>query len=344
MIVLGIESTCDETAISIVRNGNEILSNVIFSQTELHKKYGGVFPELACRKHLDTIFPVIDQAVNEAGISIKDVDLISVAKGPGLIGALIIGLNVAKTLSLCLNKPFIGVSHIEAHLYAPMMQFEHLPKFPCLGVVISGGHTNIVKINHLGEYQHISSTVDDAIGEAFDKAAKMLDLPYPGGPEIEKIAQLGDEKKYVFSRPFVKKSPMSFSFSGLKTQVFRTIEKLKKNGLNLETEKKHLAAGFQFAALSDIVYKTILAAEAADCTTIFLGGGVSNSSKLRELFAAYAPSTLKVVFPPKGLSLDNAAMIAGLGYHKYQFQKKSDLFSLYPSPKLPFSLQNSLCN
>lgn len=337
MIVLGIESTCDETAAAIVKDGNEILSNVIFSQIDLHKEFGGVFPELACRTHLDIILPIIDRACKQASITLTDIDLISVAKGPGLMGALIIGVNVAQALGFALNKPVIGINHIEAHLYSSMMKKDLSYKLPAIGVVISGGHTDLVLIEQIGKYTSISSTVDDAIGESFDKVAKMLSLPYPGGPEIEKLALKGDPNKYPFKPSKVKNSPLAFSFSGLKTQVLRKIEQLKNCLEDVEKEKKHIAASFQLAALSDIVYKTIKSANHYGCRDVFLGGGVSNSSKLRDLFAAHTPSTFTVHFPSKGLSLDNAAMIAGLAYHQYQLNPTKEIQMIQPQPRIPFA-------
>ncbi len=210
MLALGIESTCDETACAIVQDGRSILSNIIASQIDLHKEYGGVVPELACRRHIDLMMPVIDQALTQAKMTLAHIDLIAVAHGPGLIGALLIGLNTAKALAWALQKPFIGVNHIEAHLYAALMSYEKEIHFPCLGVVASGGHTAIVLIQELGVYQLLGQTVDDAIGEAFDKVAKMLDLPYPGGPQIEKLALYGDPYRYPFKAGRVKGHPLDF--------------------------------------------------------------------------------------------------------------------------------------
>ncbi|MBI5273513.1 MAG: tRNA (adenosine(37)-N6)-threonylcarbamoyltransferase complex transferase subunit TsaD [Chlamydiales bacterium] len=339
MLVLGIETTCDETAIAVVEDGKKILSNVIYSQTDIHLPYGGVFPELACRKHLDVILPVIDEALDQAHVTLEDIDLIAVANGPGLMGALIIGVNVAKTLGFTLNKPVVGVNHIEAHLYAAMMHEKIEYTLPAIGVVVSGGHTAIVKIKNIGEYERLSTTVDDAIGESFDKVAKMLGLPYPGGPEIEKRALLGNPSAYAFKPGKVKENPLLFSFSGLKTQVMHAIygkNNHMPSSISIEESKKNdIAASFQLAAFSDIVYKTIFIAQSHGCSDVFLGGGVSNSSKLRELLVSHAPSTFRIHFPPSGLSLDNAAMIAGLGFHEYQ--KKGNCFDLPPSPKLVFS-------
>lgn len=339
MLVLGIESTCDETACALVQNGSKILSNVISSQIDLHRQYGGVVPELACRRHIDVIVPVLDEACRMAGKKIEEVDLIAVARGPGLIGALLIGLNAAKALALALDKPFIGVNHVEAHLYAALM--SHPPSevsFPCLGVVLSGGHTALVLIREIGSYELIGQTVDDAVGEAFDKVAKMLDLPYPGGPEIERLACNGDASRYAFKGGHVKGSPFAFSFSGLKTAVLYAIR--GQNQLDslpklTAQEKCDLAAAFQQAALGDIVSKTLRAATTFGVKSILFGGGVTNNMMLRKLFAD-SDDRFSYLWPSVGLSLDNAAMIAGLGYHKFLKQGQGDSWDLEPLVRIPF--------
>lgn len=319
MLVLGIESTCDETGCSVVKDGKDILSNVISSQIDLHREYGGVVPELACRRHIDLMVPILDKALQEANCTMDDIDLIAVAHGPGLIGTLLIGLTTAKSLALASGKPFIGVNHIEAHLYAAMMETPNIA-FPALGVVISGGHTSLVLMKSIGHYVSIGHTVDDAIGEAFDKVAKMLHLPYPGGPEIEKLAVKGNPRAYPFKGGVVKGKPFDFSFSGLKTAVLYALR--GQNATNMTPEalpleiKQDIAASFQQAALFDIINKTVAAAESFGCSDVLFGGGVSNNQQLRRLFAEKAPH-LSCHWPPAGLSLDNAAMIAGLGYHQF---------------------------
>lgn len=330
MLVLGIESTCDETAASVVRDGNTILSNVVSSQIDLHNAYGGVVPELACRRHVDVIIPVIDEALSIANVSLSDIDLISVAHGPGLIGALLIGLNTAKALSLALNKPFIGINHVEAHLYAALMSHAAKPVYPCLGVVLSGGHTALIKMEANGKETLISETVDDAIGEAFDKVSKLLGLPYPGGPVIEALALQGDHKAYSFKPGKVKGRPLDFSFSGLKTAVLYAIKGQNERNPNTifsHQDNCNIAAAFQHAALTDVVQKTLLAAEQSGCSTLLFGGGVTNNKRLRQLFTEAAPH-LAQLWPSAGLSLDNAAMIAGLGYHKYLQRGCGDLLTL----------------
>lgn len=338
MLVLGIESTCDETACAIVRDGQDILANVVASQIDLHDEYGGVVPELACRRHIDLMIPVIDQALEQAQLSLEAIDLIAVAHGPGLIGALLIGLNTAKALSLALQKPFIGVNHVEAHLYAALMSHPQSVEFPCLGVVLSGGHTALVLINKIGQYELVGQTVDDAVGEAFDKVAKMLDLPYPGGPQIEQLARLGNPHKHSFKAGQVKGHPLDFSFSGLKTAVLYTIKGPKGQGSEVAltaSDKNDIAASFQQAAFEDIVKKTLLAANRHGVKTLLFGGGVTNNQYLRQLFQT-TDSSFHYLWPSLGLSLDNAAMIAGLGYHRYCLQGKGDGMELEPLVRIPF--------
>lgn len=340
MLVLGIESTCDETASAVVRNGKVILSNIIASQIDLHKEYGGVVPELACRRHIDLIMPVIDQSLTQAQVSLQEIDLIAVAHGPGLIGALLIGLSTAKALALALQKPFIGINHIEAHLYAALMSSNETIHFPCLGVVVSGGHTTIVFIKELGVYELVGQTVDDAVGEAFDKVAKLLGLPYPGGPQIERLALKGNPRAYAFKAGSIKGRPLDFSFSGLKTAVLYKIRgqyPYEKHQPLSEQDQCDLAASFQHAALEDVVKKTLTAAQKYETKTIIFGGGVTNNQYLRALFNQASKGTHRFIWPSMGLSLDNAAMIAGLGYYRYQIQGKGDSMDLEPLVRIPFS-------
>ncbi|MBA3815814.1 MAG: tRNA (adenosine(37)-N6)-threonylcarbamoyltransferase complex transferase subunit TsaD [Parachlamydiaceae bacterium] len=340
MLVLGIESTCDETASAVVRDGRDILSNVITSQIDLHAEYGGVVPELSCRRHVDVIIPVIEKSLHEAKVTLQDIDLIAVAHGPGLIGALLIGLTAAKTLSLALDKPFVGVNHIEAHLYAALMSQPQPVTFPCMGVILSGGHTALVRMDDVGCYTLVGETIDDAIGEAFDKVAKMMDLPYPGGPQIEKLAVNGNRHRYNFKPGKVKNNPFSFSFSGLKTAVLYGIKGQNCNTFNenkplSEQDKADAAAAFQHAAFKDIINKSLLAAKEHSCNTLIFGGGVTNNMTLRQLFNEQA-GELNLLWPSLGLSLDNAAMIAGLGYHVFKKKGKGDTFELPAATRIAF--------
>lgn len=325
-VVLGIESSCDETAASVVVDGKTILSNIVASQVDLHQVYGGVVPELACRRHADVIISVIDQAIKEAGMTMEKIDLLAVAKGPGLIGALLIGINTAKAISLALQKPLVAVNHVEAHLYATMM--SETVTLPCIGAVLSGGHTALVRMDTFGEWKLLGETVDDAIGEAFDKAAKILGLPYPGGPSIEQFAKGGDENAYPLKAGSVKANPLAFSFSGLKTGVLYTAKgqsaSISSPLILNQQEQKNLAASFQKAAFADICKKLALATQKEGISTVLFGGGVTCNQYLREKVAQDLPE-IRALWPQNQLSLDNAAMIAGLGYHIYKTNGASSL-------------------
>lgn len=336
MIVLGIETTCDETGAAIVQDGKLILSNVLASSADIHKRYGGVFPELACRAHIDAILPVIDEAIEKANISPHQIDLIGVANGPGLVGALLIGINAAKGLAIAWNKPLVGVNHVEAHLYASMMGLEQI-SLPALGIVLSGGHTFMLKISHpadispsskgkngIGDYELIGRTVDDAIGEAFDKVGNLLGLSYPGGPALEKLALRGDPKACSFTIPRVKRSELDFSFSGLKTAVLYA--------LKTEVKKEDIAAAFQETAFQSIAQKALKASKLFPCQAIFLGGGVTANQRLKQIMEQTFPH-LPIFWPPIPLALDNAAMIAGLGAKK--FLPPGDSLTLEAKPRIP---------
>lgn len=320
MLVLGIETTCDETAMSIVESGHKILSNIIESQSDIHAIYGGVFPEIASRHHVDKLIPTLELALKEANKSLKDIDLISVAFGPGLMGSLMAGVQFAKSLSFATNIPTVQINHVEAHLYAAMMGIEDKIEFPVLGVIISGGHTHLVKMNSYTQFEILGCTQDDAIGEAFDKVGALLDLPYPAGPHIEKLAKEGNPNFFPFKPGQIKTSPLDFSYSGLKTQVLYAVKgtSQKEAPKKLEeNDKKHVAASFQKTAFSDLISKVLKAAQTFGLKQIFLGGGVSNNCYLRQELTKLAPPTLKIYFPHPKLTLDNGAMIAGLGYQKF---------------------------
>lgn len=339
MLVLGIESTCDETGCSVVRDGREILSNVVASQVKIHEEFGGVVPELACRQHIDVFIPVLDKSLKDAGVSLDDIDVFAVANEPGLIGAVLLGVNVAKSLSISTGKPFIGVNHVEAHLYASIMSHENEVNFPCLGVVLSGGHTALILMRDIGDYELIAETTDDALGEAFDKVAKMMRLPYPGGPQIEKLAKEGDPYSYPLKAGRIKGRPLDFSLSGLKTAVLYNLKGQNANNLAAETltplEICNMAATFQRVAFEDVVAKTLKAAELHDCTTLIFGGGVTNNQTLRSLFSEKAQSHT-LLWPSAGLSLDNAAMIAGLGYQKFISIGTGDSLELEAQSRIKF--------
>lgn len=336
MLVLGIESTCDETGCAIVSEGRHILSNIIASQEDLHACFGGVIPEMACRRHINVIKLVVQKALHKARVTLEDIDLIAVARGPGLIGALLIGTHFAKGLAFAANKPLVAVNHIEAHLYASTMDAE--PLFPALGVVVSGGHTALVYMRSIGNYELIGQTQDDAVGEAFDKVAKLLELPYPGGPPIERLAKRGNAFRYPFKAGRLKGRPFDFSFSGLKTSVLYTIRGQNGNKRELsdltEEEKRDIAASFQRAACEDLVDKSLLAVKEFKCRSLLLGGGVSQNRYLQGLFEKKI--SCPIFWPPKGLSLDNAAMIAGLGLHVFR-QDGPHPFTFEALPRMPFT-------
>lgn len=328
MITLGIETTCDETAIAIVKSGKEILSNIIFSQADLHSSFGGVYPELAAREHLIRFPSLLDLCLKEAHLSLNEIELISVAYGPGLVGSIQIGLNAAKTISIALKKPFVAVNHIEAHLYAAWMSHDFtFDPFPALGLIISGGHTALVLMKSVTDIYLIGSTIDDAMGESFDKVAKMMDLPYPGGPKIEQLANQGNPHHIPFKKGTVKDNLYAFSFSGLKTQVLYAIRDQK--GL-----KEDIAASFQQTAFQDLIDKTKKAFSQFDCKAIFVGGGVAQSKTLRTLFEK---EELPIFYPPPLLCLDNGVMIAGYGYEQFQNSGQSPL-SIEPVPRIPWKV------
>ena len=327
MRILGIESSCDETSVAIVEKGEKILSHITYSQAAMHAAYGGVFPEMASREHLDQMIPCIDQALAQASLTFDDIDALAVASAPGLMGSLLMGTTCAQTLGFCLDKPVIPVNHVEAHLYAATMGNEKI--FPALGIVLSGGHTTFVKLLDGGNYEIISQTVDDAVGEAFDKVASLLGLPYPGGPHIERIAKDGDPKRFPFTAGRVKKLPNHFSLSGLKTSVLYAIQKLEELS---EKDKADIAASFQRVVFEDIYKKAMRVVEECGLQALYFGGGVVSNGYLKNLFET-AP--YPVFFPEKELTLDNGAMIAGLAFHK---EPAKEFFA--PHPRSTFKQKN----
>lgn len=327
-LLLGIETSCDETAASVVADGRRILSNVVASQNAIHAQYGGVFPEMASRAHIETIIPVVDEAVDAAGVDWSDLAGIAVTYGPGLAGSLLVGVNTAKGLALAGNLPLVGVNHLEGHIYANWLltgeqprPFE--PEWPLLSLIVSGGHTELVLVRDYGAYEVLGRTLDDAAGEAFDKVARMLDLGYPGGPEIERAAGLGRPTAFDFPRAWLPDT-YDFSFSGLKTAVLREVEafmpKPRRGGsANLgprvvrEMPVSDIAASFQEAVVDVLVGKTVAAAERFEVKQILVAGGVSANRRLRESMRERAVGQA-VHFPPLFLCTDNAAMIAAAGY------------------------------
>ena len=335
MIVLGIESTCDETSVAIVHSGRRILSHLIASQAAQHSIYGGVVPELASRYHIEAIIPLIEQALHQAHLSLTDIDLVAVAKGPGLVGSLLVGIQTAKALSWAIDRPLVGVNHVEAHLYASMMAIDSMEQYvPGIGVILSGGHTTLLHVEDVGKYTLIGQTVDDAAGEAFDKVATMLGLGYPGGPIVERKARSGNPKAFPFKGGKVKGKPLQFSFSGLKTAVLYTIQDLTAQGKLSEQAICDLCASFQQAAIRDLSAKIHIACEQYPPKALFLGGGVTQNAALRGHFAA--KFSYPLFWPPAELCLDNAAMIAGLGYHTYRRTGRDERFTLEPQTRIAF--------
>lgn len=334
--ILGIESTCDETAIAIVEDGKRILSNVTSLQIDIHAPFGGVVPELAARRHVELLRPTFEKALSQANISPKDIEAIAVAHGPGLLGPLLVGMNFAKALSLSWGIPLIGINHIEAHLYSAMMtpEFDEHVHLPALGLVLSGGHTSLVEIEKVGSYKLIGQTRDDAIGEAFDKVAKLLGLAYPGGPEVEKKALKGDAAKYPFKAPRIKDAPNDFSFSGLKTSVLHAVKEL--NGSIDEGSIRDICASFQRAAFDSIEEKIQSLSQQKRFKSLLFGGGVTMNQELRRRIQSL---DLKIpeFFPPKDLCLDNAAMIAGLAFHKLSDPLSTLTLDSSPSVRMPFN-------
>lgn len=323
LLTLAIESSCDETAAAVVLDGRTVLSNIISSQIDIHKLYGGVVPEIASRHHLDNINKVVDRALTEAGVSLKEVDMIGVTYGPGLVGALLIGLATAKAYALAADKPLIGVHHIQGHICANYIEHKEL-KPPFMSLVISGGHTNIVEVTDYNRCRVLGGTRDDAAGEAYDKVARVLGLGYPGGPLIDKIAREGDPDKVEFKRVFLEKGSLDFSFSGIKTGVLNYINSEKQAGREINVAD--VAAGFQAAVLEVIVAKTVGAALDMKKDKIVLAGGVAANSMLREMLEAECSREgLELYYPSPILCTDNAAMIGCAAYYKYMAGQTDDL-------------------
>ena len=316
MNILGIDTSCDETAAAVVADGRKILSNIISSQVDLHQQYGGIVPELASRKHIESINYIIDQALSDAGVSFEDLGAIAVTNRPGLIGALLVGVAAAKSLAYCYNLPLLGLNHIEGHIYANFIAHDDLP-FPHVCLTVAGGHTLLVKVRQEWKYEILGSTLDDAAGEAYDKVAQYLGLGFPGGQIIDQLATKGDSTAIDFPRPMLNSGDYQFSFSGLKTAVRYFADKAKAEGRLPPIED--IAASFQAAVVEVLVRKAIQAAREKDAKAITLSGGVAANSQLRQSMGEAGEEIgIKVYYPPIQLCTDNAAMIAGRAYHKYQ--------------------------
>jgi N6-L-threonylcarbamoyladenine synthase len=330
--ILGIETSCDETAAAIIENGRALLSNVVASQIDLHIQYGGVFPEVASRQHIRTIYAIIDQALQQAHLTLADIDAIAVTRGPGLAGSLVVGMNMAKGLAIASGLPLVGVNHLEGHIYsswvypADAASIPPAPQFPLMALLVSGGHTELnLMTDHL-TYKRLGATLDDAAGEAFDKVARLLGLPYPGGPSIQKAAAEGNPQAFPFPRARLE-GTWDFSFSGLKTAVLRVVRQFEERSQPLPVAD--MAASFQTAVVDVLVTKTMKAAQTFKVKEILVAGGVSANKGLREAFLAQ--KELPVHIPPLYLCTDNAAMIASAGYFRFA-KGQHDLLDLDVMP------------
>lgn len=323
MLTLAIETSCDETCCAVIRDGREVLSNIISSQIEIHEKFGGVVPEIASRKHIESINNILQQALDRAKVTFKDIDLISVTQGPGLVGALLVGLSIAKALSYGLDIPIIGVNHIEGHVCANFIEHKDLePPFTCL--IVSGGHTYLIQANDYTEYELVGRTRDDASGEAFDKVARSLGLPYPGGPQIDKLAKVGNKDAIHFPRVIIDEKTYDFSFSGLKTAVLNYLNQEAQKGKTVVVED--VAASFQQAVLDVLVDKSIRLAKERNSNKIVLAGGVAANEGLRAMMKERGiKEGIEILYPSRILCTDNAAMIGAAGYFNYISGKRSDL-------------------
>jgi N6-L-threonylcarbamoyladenine synthase len=334
-LIFGIETSCDETAAAVVEDGERMLSNVVASQIDLHAQYGGVFPEVASRAHIEAISHVARQALDDAGVTLDALDAIAVTRGPGLAGSLLVGVNFAKGLALGRDLPLVGVNHLEGHVYSLWLVERETPaRFPVVCLIVSGGHSEIVLITGHGQYTLLGSTIDDAAGEAFDKVARLLNLSYPGGPVIERTAREGNPRAYSFPRA-LQGEGYDFSFSGLKTAVLRAVqppqagkrapknEGMTPDQLSRGVNVADVAASFQAAVVDVLVEKTVAAAGEHGATEIWMAGGVSANTALREAMSAGSP--LPVRYPPLKLCVDNAAMIASAGYFRFRAGYRDDL-------------------
>jgi N6-L-threonylcarbamoyladenine synthase len=323
--ILAIETSCDETACAILENGRALLSSTVASQMDIHARYGGVFPEIASRQHVLSIIPVVEQTLDQSNLTLKDIDAIAVTRGPGLAGSLVVGMNMAKGIALGMNLPIIGVNHLEGHIYSSWIYnagetAPAEPQFPLMALLVSGGHTELnLMTDHL-TYRRLGSTLDDAAGEAFDKVARLLGLPYPGGPSVQRASENGDPIRFKFPRARLD-NPYDFSFSGLKTAVLYEVNDLKTKQIPLPVED--LAASFQAAVVDVLFNKTIQAARDHNAKEILVAGGVSANRALREAFQSQ--DEFKVHIPAFSLCTDNAAMIAAAGYFRYVLGHVSDL-------------------
>lgn len=332
MLILGIETSCDETAAAVVEDGKKILSNVVISQVKLHRKLQGIVPEIASRRHLETIIPAIKQALQDGRVKLKNLDAVAVTYGPGLLGSLLIGLTVAKGIAYSLEIPLIGINHLEAHLYANFLLYPEVTP-PLLGLIISGGHTELVYLSKKGKYEVLGTTRDDAAGEAFDKVARILNLGYPGGPAIEKIAKKGDPQSIKLPLVHFKKDTLDFSFSGIKTAILYYVKDIEKKGKSIPSA--NIAASFQLKMAQMLTQNLFKIASLKKVKQIILGGGVTANLFLRSFLEKEKPNNIEIFFPSPELCTDNAAMVAACAYAKLNRGETSPL-SIDAQPSLSF--------
>ena len=331
-LTMGIETSCDETAIAILADGRTVLSNVISSQIDIFKNYGGVVPEIASRHHLENINGVLDQSLEEAGVTLDDIDLIGVTHGPGLVGALLMGVSTAKAIAFANDLPLVGVHHLMSHISANFIEYPELEP-PFMALITSGGHTEIVKVSEYNKCEILGGTRDDAVGEAYDKVARVLGLGYPGGPKIDKIAKEGNPQAIHFKRVFLEKDSYDFSFSGLKTAVLNYINTEKQAGR--EINRADVAASFQEAVMDVITEKAVDAVKASGMDKLAMAGGVAANSRLREKLGALCEKEgIQLYRPHPALCTDNGAMVACAAYYKYK-NGETDGLDLDASPSLP---------
>lgn len=321
MLILGIETSCDETSAAVVKDGKEVVSCIILSQDVLHRQFGGVVPEIACRAHLESVISVINNAVSDAKVSLTEIDAVAVVNTPGLIGALLIGVTAAKTLCMALEVPLLAINHLHAHIYANNLEHEDI-RYPTISLIVSGGHTTLFLSESETKHTPLGWTIDDAAGEAFDKVSKILCLGYPGGPIIDKLAKGGNRRAIAFPRAYLEKDSLDFSFSGLKTAVLYHCrgQDVRMSGSKTPSEQEvaDIAASFQEAVIDVLIDKTVMASKMYNVRGIAVGGGVAANSRLRQRLQETVKETgIPVYFPSPGLCTDNAAMVAGLAYRKY---------------------------
>ena len=323
MRVLGIETSCDETAAAILCESGGLLANQLYSQTELHSPYGGVVPELASRDHIRKLGPLVEETLRSANLQLnQDIDAVAYTSGPGLMGALMVGAGFARSLAWSIDKPAIAIHHMEAHLLAPLIE-NIAPQFPYVALLVSGGHTLLVKIDAIGNYSILGESIDDAVGEAFDKAAQMLGLSYPGGPEIARLAMHGNSQRFSFPRPMTDKPGLNFSFSGIKTHVLNTLKEIPNVN---DQDRADVARGFEDAIVDTLRIKAVRALEQSGAKTLVVAGGVGANKKLRtELKQKLEKKGLEVFYPAPELCTDNAAMVAQLGMLRMQLDAGVDL-------------------